>query len=428
MSSPIDSLPAELLIEIFVFYARTDALAPLILGRICTFWRQVVAASPHIWQTILLDDTARSIAASQAQIRRWIDLSNPLPFDIQLSLSTSENLLTLLAPCLPHLSRWRQFTLRGQREESVTIKDLNMVSLDRLLISVGPEYDALSDTAPKSTFVEYSPLWPGVMALDVAIFDLPRPHTIPCLHFTTLDIMERSLDIQLSPESLLGFLQACPNVRTLSYTGCIPTDMPYIPSSTVAHLPHLTSLTIRTTNLTRALLSGIDAPCLSELYLSLLNVDTELPNPEPHEDGDEEDEHPDFSLSPSSDRATGMGLRRLIARCNPPIRALEMNFSDMRTKDFTHVFERLPTIEEFIIVASDLSNTVIKLFSHCLPKLRKMELHSCHRFDGDAVVDALRSRKVGPRLDEIVISACERFDDSHALVLRKEFGDRFMED
>ncbi|KAF9049658.1 hypothetical protein BDZ89DRAFT_658896 [Hymenopellis radicata] len=427
LSSPIGALPAELLIEIFTFSAATNALIPLTLREVCTLWNEVVTASPHVWQVILLDDGARSVAASQKQTELWIERSAPLMFDIQLNVSTPDHLLPLLSPCLPHLSRWRQIVLTGQREEEVTISDLQMVSLDHLLISVGPEDDDMSEFIPKSTFVEYSPLWPGVMAMNVWLGQLPSSHTIPGLRFTTINITEQSLEIHLPAQSILDFLSACPHARTVSFAGFVHTDEAYAPSGTVVNLPDLTSLTLKTTSLTRSILSALDAPKLSELYLSLLNVDIELPTSDAYEDGDSDDEAQDFSLSPSSDRATGMGFRKLLARCNPPIRVLEMNFSDMRTKDFRHVFKRLKSLEDFVIVASDMSDTVINLFQDCLPMLRRIELYSCHRFNGETIIDVLRTRRFAP-LDEVVISGCDGFSGNHAQVLFKELGNKFKDD
>lgn len=205
----------------------------------------------------------------------------------------------------------------------------------------------------------------------------------------------------------------------------------------------LNTLQLRSTCLARIILSCLYVPRLRYLELAHLNVDFELPLPgmddqaggvveEVHEDGDSEDEANDFSQSPWSDRSTGMGLRTLMKRSNPPLKVLYMDFTDMRTKDFVWLFPKLQELEEFVIVASDMSDTVMRLLEPYhekigpaptfstpgggldddidllgaagpqhpvimvrkvrLPKLKKLELYNCHRLSGDTMVEVLLKR------------------------------------
>ncbi|EED81811.1 predicted protein [Postia placenta Mad-698-R] len=113
----------------------------------------------------------------------------------------------------------------------------------------------------------------------------------------------------------------------------------------------------------RTFLAHIDAPRLIELYLEHTNVDFPIqydPYAGSTEDGDSDDEANDFSQSPWSDHATGMGLRALMQRSKPQLEVLEMTYADMRTKDFLWCFEQLNALREFRIVASDMSDTVIQ--------------------------------------------------------------------
>lgn len=422
LTRSIAALPAELLVEVFSVCAASNALAPLTLLQVCHLWNAVVTTCPHIWQNIILDDSSpRAVVSSQKQASLWIARSAPLAFDIHLDVTSPDHLLSLLSPCLPHVARWREITLTGMREEQVTISDLEMDSLNHLIISIGPDDDEYLGIP---TFVDYSPFRPREKALNLRMSALP---STSCLHFTTLYIAEHRLETHLSSKSILDFFSSCPNVAFLYFAGYIHTDEAYTPSSNIAHLPHLTSLTIKSTSLIRSLLSHINAPNLSELHLSALNVDIELPGSIVNEDGDSDDEAQDFSLSPSSDKATGMGLRKLISRCNPPIRVLRMNFSDMRTKDFRYAFKRLQSLEDFAIVASDLSDRVVEMFRDCLPALRRIELLNCHRFSGDAMVRVLGTRNFAP-LEELVISECQGFTPEHAHILMKDMGSRFRDD
>jgi hypothetical protein len=145
-----------------------------------------------------------------------------------------------------------------------------------------------------------------------------------------------------------------------------------------------------------------------------------------------------------------MGLRSLITRCNPPIRVLEMDFSDMRTKDFIFVFSRLQTLQEFMIVASDMSDTVINLLKPYrrqmdrdgrtdewvvrLPRLRRFELFNCQRLIGAAIVEAFSERVIftdqnlSDTLSEVSVVNCDGFTTDHGHALSKVLGSRLRFD
>ncbi|KAF9267467.1 hypothetical protein L218DRAFT_941500 [Marasmius fiardii PR-910] len=265
---------------------------------------------------------------------------------------------------------------------------------------------------------------------------------------TSLTLTEHSVTLHLNPYVFLSFLNTTPNLQKLTFVGWIHADRhPPASNLPVARLPMLDTLQLRSTCLARIILSCLYVPRLRYLELAHLNVDFELPLPgvedvaggvveEVHEDGDSEDEANDFSQSPWSDRSTGMGLRTLMKRSNPPLKVLYMDFTDMRTKDFVWLFPRLQELEEFVIVASDMSDTVMRLLepyhekigpatpfsvSHrgddsgtdslCVddhaaspqlpaimvrklrvPKLKKLELYNCHRLSGETMVEVLLKR------------------------------------
>src|SRR5882762_629850 len=97
-----------------------------------------------------------------------------------------------------------------------------------------------------------------------------------------------------------------------------------------------------------------------------------------------------------------MGLRKLINRSNPPLEVLDMDLSDMRTKDFAWCFDRLTTLRRFRIIGSDMSDRVINLFKPGavpqratklrMPRLSTLKLYNCQRLSGKAVVDAIGTR------------------------------------
>jgi len=78
-------------------------------------------------------------------------------------------------------------------------------------------------------------------------------------------------------------------------------------------------------------------------------------------------------------------MRSVLSRCNPPLRVLDFDYVDMRTKDFLWCFLHLPFLEEFRIVASDMSNNVIAALGQPdangvwpIPRLRTLVLRECN--------------------------------------------------
>ncbi|KIP10173.1 hypothetical protein PHLGIDRAFT_22396 [Phlebiopsis gigantea 11061_1 CR5-6] len=286
------------------------------------------------------------------------------------------------------------------------------------------------------------------------------------VNLRTLVIREQSPELTPDPIRLVNFLSCCPELKVFHYVG-LPHEPPppkELSLIRTAHLPHLHTLVLRSTCAVRAILSHIHTPELTELYLEHTNMEFELHHsaaytPE-QEEGSIDDVTGDFSQSPSSDQATGMGMRSLIRRSKPPLEVLEMDYADMRTKDFLWCFDNLETLQEFRIVASDMSDKVVAMLAPFradgggldsgeewpgaeneseplrvrLPKLSALELWNCQRLSGDAVVHALGARvrytdnvsdrNVYSKLSDVAVINCANFLPRHVLSLSPVLGPR----
>ncbi|EKM51581.1 uncharacterized protein PHACADRAFT_261810 [Phanerochaete carnosa HHB-10118-sp] len=483
-------LPVELLIQVFISLTETSGdypLAPLLLSQVCRFWRDVVLHLPHVWRCIFLHDT-RPVAVLQAQANLWAVRSLTHSLDIHVHLTHGDNLLPLLSPLLAHIRRWRRCKLTGKIEEDIDFgsfsEEGSLAVLDNLSVNIRSLFETeealvASSTSRAPTFDHGSPLHPGShtsrfhrVYMNAEVSRLPLTRYMSAVNLRSLVIRETSLEVVPDPVRLINFLSCFPELRVLHYYG-----FPHEPSppkdrsaALIAHLPRLHTVVLRSICAVRAVLSHIDAPELVELYLEHTNMEFELHHAAAFtadpEDGDSEDENHDFSQSPWSDHATGMGLRSLIRRSKPPLEVLEMDYADMRTKDFMWCFDHLETLQEFRIVASDMSDKVIALFApfrpglgcqslndldveeapsastadstiplHVrLPKLSALELRNCQRLSGDAVVDALGARvrftdKVTDRnayakLSDVAIVNCANFLPRHVMTLSPVLGTR----
>ncbi|KAJ3554841.1 hypothetical protein NP233_g12341 [Leucocoprinus birnbaumii] len=444
--APISTLPAELLIEIFAVSSVIDPLSPLVLRAVSRRWRQTVDHSPQIWRHISLDDESRSIHLQNSQAAQWAHLSSPLQFDVEVNAANMDNVLPLISPLLPFIDRWRSFTLTGQREEEVNMSemDLNPSTFQHLNVSICDwDTEYLEEDEVKNTFVSSYP--PFAHMMNVWVSKLPSYEVMAPLRFTTVHITEGIFGaISAHPRTVLDFLRACPDLQCFYFHGWPHDEDLSTEDLPIVELPHLHTLQLKSTCNVRAYLSSLHTPLLQNLHLAHLNVDFKLQGVY-NEPGDSEDEAGDPSQSPSSDQATGMGLRKLIHRSHPPLKVLEMDFSDMRTKDFRYIFDRLTDLEEFRIVASDMSDKVIRLLKPNvsedgaiqlrLPHLRIFRLYNCQSLSGNAIVSALTARLAqtdneadGNTLSEVAIVNCDRFSSRHESQLQRVLGSRLRYD
>lgn len=455
----ISCLPTELLIIIFSYCASEEPQGPTTIRGVCRRWANIADAVPVLWRRILLDNTKLPISKLQHQAVFFLQRSEPFPLDVEVRTHDPERVLPILAPLLPSIGRWESFTSVGFRNEHVDMKEWplssNVVSpipLDRLVLAVHelePEDDegggTTDDTNP---FFKYQSTFTLDGSMQLRIASLPSSAQLVPLHFTHLTISEGVLEpTHTNAAAILDLLLAFPVLRVFIFEGWQHDDEPfsYPTPLPLVSLPYLEVLHIRTTCFIRRLLSRLYTPRLRTLILAYLNVDFRVQSAVYEGDeGDSEDEAHDFSQSPWSDHATGMGLRSLISRSRPPLQVLEMDYSDMRTKDFRWVFDRLTDLEEFRIVASDMSNKVIDLLRPVrstrdgsvatlrLPQLRKLHLDHCQRLAGDALVVALAERTaftdsshIHNKFADVTVTACDQVETRHEDALQIILGPRF---
>jgi hypothetical protein len=309
--SPIHRLPTELLIELFTYCCAGDPNAPLNLASVSHLFREVVLSSPRVWQLISLDDHRPTVSASHIKADLWLTRSNPLPFDVELTLQCSDALLSLLSPLLSSVDRWRYCCIHGAIEEHFKLSSLFHPSFVPSLHYLNVVIQSLEASADPSrrlptfyscgTFLQ-TPQQHISMNVSVAL--LPPAKLLTSLKFTALNITELSLEVYLRPAQLLDFLAVCPLLEKFCFSGGLHDEMPE-KMEQVVHLRHLRFLLIRNTCFQRTILSGLDAPSLRELHLQNLNLDFELRRHSVIEDGDSDEEDPDYSRSPWSDHHTG---------------------------------------------------------------------------------------------------------------------------
>jgi hypothetical protein len=453
---PISSLPSELLIEIFTTCSLTgDWHIPLTLSKVCSLWRELIISSPCIWQIIVVLESRRTISSIRTQAELWVARSSPLPFNVVLKMSDFERLLPIMSCFFPHIARWMRCTVTYDgRLFETSLSDLTLSSPRRILHHLDilvkhPFEDLVGEDEDEMAFFSCGTAAYRHISMKTVTTKLPHAEMVNPLLFTSLDIAETPYEHSIRSPDLLRFLAHCPNLEHLYFHGFANGEDPLDAPPPAVALPRLHTLLLDEICNQRSILSHLYLPALRELHLRHINVDYPVQPYHVSEEGDSDDESHDFSQSPHSDLHTGMGLRKLLSRSRPPLELLDMDLSDMRTKDFRWVFDRLQDLKQFSIVGSDMSDSVVSLFAPVacgdgegekqngeqmrvrLPKLSGLRLYSCQQFSGDALVEALSARvgytdRATPdaTLSTVVISNCSNFTPGNTQELSWHLDDR----
>lgn len=496
-STPIGYLPVELLSIIFGLCAQDDPDSLCVLELVNKQWHEILSSEHAPWQNLRLTDTVFDPVAVRNKTRLWFKRADTLPVHVNLDTRRRDSLLPMLSYLIPELHRWGEITFLERRLHfrftprpmSTAGMPLADARLESMLVTIQPLRDVPTDLttslnqihSPSLNTYTHDQRSRSVVnfqdtnavylkeLLVLGVRSLPSPETVlPFSTVTTLTLVNQSTDIDFPTHQSIPFLSAFPALQSLRFSNhnelAMVLDPDYRPdcSSIVpVVLPHLRFLVVMGICSSRCVLSHLATPNLSALHLIHINSSTEYDHPRMYEPGDSDDEANDFSRSPWTDHATGMGLRNLFRNGVPPLRELVMDYADLRTKDFKWLFERMPGLETFHIVASDLSDNVVRALivseaaqsSHTgdldsdvcmdstveqqqqktrespgkilLPRLSRLKLAKCQRMTGDTVVLMVRSRvraAVEGRvtmLKELGLMECSQVSESHSLELQE---------
>ncbi|KAI6114181.1 hypothetical protein F5141DRAFT_1187805 [Pisolithus sp. B1] len=400
---PFSHLPTELLIQIFVSCCRSGGpFTPLDLGTVCRQWRDVCVSSPHVWQLIIVSTLSRSISSIRFQAELWITRSFPLPFDVHIDLADCEALLPIISYFLPHIHRWRDLniTFGGHTVWKTSLTNFFQSSecLELQHLDVQLKTPVADDRNLDAENVSF-------FSCTIASSYLPSPGSLYPLHFTSIDIGESCLAHAVRSPDLLSFLRRCPNLERFSFRGVCYEEGVLTVSPSVVALPRLHTLILDSTCIQRSV--------LSHLHLPALLITTQA-----------------WAYGSSFHAQTLL------------LRILNMSLSDMRTKDFSWVFDRLPYLRHFAYFIRLLKPVPIgggegEVNGHPqemrvrLPQLETLRLVSCQQFSGDALVDALTARvhytdimMPNQTLSRVVIASCNGFRPNHEEELFWHLRDR----
>ncbi|OCB89087.1 hypothetical protein A7U60_g3770 [Sanghuangporus baumii] len=479
--SPLNKLPIELLILIFSFCIEDDPDVAASLSLVNSQWRAIMTDLPSLWSHLRLSDARFEPRRLRSKADVWLNRSGKLPLDIDFDTRHRDSVLPLLSYALRGAPKWRNVSYLYSRIRFLTVKDGEEPQLESLLVTLSPKKSMESDLQVLSPDDENStrtwwggrdvPLVKNFKADDERLREmyvlgvrcLPSPENVAAFEtVTSLVLMNSSTECDFPMHRAVPFLSAFPALQSLELSNFnelfLVHDPEYRPDCAEikpAELTQLRRLSVRGICSSRCILTHLRAPQLQSLILIHINSSTMFEHPNPGEPGDSEDEAHDFSRSPWTDHATGMGLRKLFSSRNGhssgalELKELVMDYADLRTKDFKWLFGRLPKLEKFTIVASDMSDNVMRALEvdvpgvsinvddlngidsngadqwrrpsrpPVLPSLTRLKFSKCQKMTGEAVVRMIRSRVLAAqrglvvRFEELSTTDCLQVTEAH---------------
>ena len=203
--SPVHKLPPEILAEVFLHAADGSSVAwprgngsdvemPLLLGRICSYWRTVTHALPLLWSKIRLDippglenRSAGSFKAACAAVHDLVDMCLSRSGNALLSFSiTADGPPELIEPILQafvkHSSRWRDVSIDlaqlSRYHKFLMIAKNNVPKLYRLHLGT-----SVKDTLAPDILDAFE-ISPSLKELSIS--HLTRPFHILCVPWAQL--------------------------------------------------------------------------------------------------------------------------------------------------------------------------------------------------------------------------------------------------
>lgn len=484
VSSPINTLPPEILAEIFEQCSIEDHDSPVRLSHVSGLWRQTAITTPRLWHKVFVFLPFRVPSVAFSKARSFLERSGAYPLHISLVVHKwlgQKDELELLSLIRNHSSHWFRLSLvassnvatseifvfltSSQRHEVLSRIDLctSLISHEWEEFGIHFDFEDLGleedNNARKSMSVIFHKLnetyAPNFRELNLFTSALPftswntsnRPELSS---LRTLRIYEHNTSLPgIRPISLLYLLSRCPLLEYLTFKGSDDFDSHGLKTN-IVRLERLRHFNLAQTFHQRIILSHIYAPALETLRLMWLNrPDTLIDESYEIDPSDNNEGSVEPSQSPYTDLLTGTGLRSLVRRSTPPIRTLDMDFSDMRSpKDFVWLFEQLPTLELFRIVGSDMSdNVLLTLAGHdrreknqwLCPRLKHLEFSRCDVISGKGIIALAKAR--GPKenraktldkdfnsssspaaLQKFIVDACARVDCESIAVMQHVMG------
>ncbi|KAJ7125249.1 hypothetical protein C8R44DRAFT_782701 [Mycena epipterygia] len=275
----IDTLPHELLGELFTQCAAISPDAPIVLGAVTRLFRHIVYSTPSAWGNLNLSDTDGPRKAAL-----WFEMSKACHIEVQIQMAQTGgrtehgseaaagavNVPVALATLRFHTDRIASLSLRTDtqaqaRAALATIyPNANRTALRSLRISAA---SASASAAPG--LLQAFPAIPGITELETTNVALGALPSLDLERLQSLHIVQPLLSAPLAADDILDLMPFAPRLTRLRVEARV-TELATAATDEPRFMPQLEELHLRANNLV-ALLDRLIAPALHVLHLSDLD-------------------------------------------------------------------------------------------------------------------------------------------------------------
>ncbi|KAF7346017.1 F-box domain-containing protein [Mycena sanguinolenta] len=239
--SPIYTLPAELLAEVFerAIDAETHIMDVFRVSQVCSDWRQIAHDTPRLWTrgiSVTLDNKGdRREQAHTDGWKAWLARSAALTIPIALRLESADICHDLLGEVLKTASRWRYLRLDLPDHGLTLIRRLAQHKLDSL---EGLDLEDRDFIEPLGGVIPSFTTAPRLRKLRMGIYSsLPTPILVPWSNLTDLTLHHCP-----TPDLALDVLAPCTGLAMIIVrtSGWLESVLPRSDTLVLAHLDALT--------------------------------------------------------------------------------------------------------------------------------------------------------------------------------------------
>ena len=424
--SPARRLPPEIVGEIFVRClptthnpAKSTTEAPLLLGRICSVWRNISLFTPRLWSSMHLVvpthyDSAKINPIIQLRceaLKEWLGRSGTLPLSISLTIpnngySADISATPLFESLIQFSHRWNIIDLRVPYG---LLEPLNVLTKDDVpcleAIKIDDIFNWDGGTLPQWHFSIFGTA-PRLHRVSFVHFQ-GDPHNLP---LPWARLTELSIETDQNPSSLnsceaLATLKQCPNLQscTLDIRPSIPRNITATPELVKLLALHTFRLRVYPENLDdlTAVFDHLFTPSLIGLAVTVfINYD--------------------FISSP----AQHVPFRSLLTRSSCPLESLTLSQNPISPEALIECLHLVPALTTLFVtdcismwppphngvpetLPPILNNELLRVLtptnpesSDCLvPHLKSVKLSQCTAIADEVLIDFIQSRWQRPLAD-----------------------------
>ncbi|KAI0094407.1 hypothetical protein BDY19DRAFT_17755 [Irpex rosettiformis] len=417
----VNSLPLELLTQIFVMWARIDEDGPWTASATCHHWRDIALASGQVWSfiTLIIAPTETPESADERRVRMLPESPpskrRPLTLWIERARLSRLSVYIKVHPTFPRfwvtpyetLSLLKEYILRLRRlalvveSEALVETILEMLfrdtadfKLDCLEISISESYARrlISHFAPPLA-VSLSHFWVYAPQADTLVFD----KCLPRIRFPGSFCQSSELMLENAPldtDRLMEHLREFPLLRVLNINGVSFAFGSRNMSPNGFSLHHLTDLTLHaiSTKFCTQLFNRLDAPNLTSPTIGNYGA-AELY---------------DLCTTRENERWVqlmapfGMALEAFVLAA-PSLSFLSLHRCPIDDRHFLRILQAIPELQELHLEFSLIGTYALRGLAPVesqgvttnavlCPRLRRLHICNCDSIEKEYLMELLRSR------------------------------------